>query len=323
MFKKVYYSLAIIFATSIFSGYAQGGTPVISAKIIPDSITIGDQFELKVTIDKSLVQVVEFPLFEDNKLGGVIEILSEGQIDTISKEGKDIKIQKRYLLTAFDAGHYSLGRFPMMFADKNIIDTIWSKEDMFLKESTFEIDTTKQKIHDIKLPMKAPMKFGEVSGYILCGCLVALIIGFIIFYIIRRRANRPLIGKRKEVLPPHVIAIKALEELKCKKIWQSSKHKLYYTSLIDILREYVEGRYGVHAMEMTSEEIIVALKDKDLTAKNIDELRDLLSISDLVKFAKVLPDADQNEINYDKVYYFVEETKYVEIDVDNKEKGEI
>jgi len=320
MLKKAYSILALLLMTSFYSGYAQGTRPIISAKFVPDSITIGDQFELEVTIDKSLMQVVEFPIFTDNRLGDVIEILSESSVDTVTTDGQSVKLQKKYLLTIFDEGSYSLGKLPMFFADKNIIDTIWSEDSMFLHVATFEIDTTKQTIHDIKRPMEAPMKFGEVSGYILWGCLAALLIGLLIYYIVRRLSNRPLIGKKKEILPPHVIAIKALEELKYKKIWQSSKHKLYYTSLIDILREYIEGRYGVHAMEMTSDEIILALKDKELSSKNIDELKDLLSISDLVKFAKVLPNADQNEGNYDRVYYFVEDTKSIESEVINKEE---
>ncbi len=322
MLKKAYSLLAIIYMTSIFSGYTQGNVPVIAAKLTADSITIGDQFELEVTIDKSLVQVVEFPIFKDNKIGDLIEILSESGLDTLAKDGEAIKLQKKYLLTIFDEGNYSIGRFPMLFADSNAVDTVWSKESMFINVATFEIDTTKQTIHDIKLPMDAPLKFGEVRWYIIWGCLGALLIGLLILYIVRRRANRSLSGKIKELIPPHIIAMLALEELKNKKIWQSSNHKLYYTALIDILREYVEGRYGVHAMEMTSEEIIIALKDKELSAKNIDELKDLLSISDLVKFAKVLPEADQNEGNYDRVYYFVEHTKKIEMEVINKDKEE-
>ena len=319
MLKNVYNIFALLLIVLSCNSYAQGTRPVVSAKFVPDSIVIGDQFELEVTVDKDFMQIVEFPIFTDNKLGDVIEVLSEGSVDTLKTDGKSIKLQKKYLLTIFDEGNYSLGKLPMLFADKNTLDTIWSEDPMLLQVTTFDIDTTKQTIHDIKLPMDAPLKFGEVSGYILWGCLAALLIGLLIYYIVRRLSNRPLIGKKKDVLPPHIIAIKALEELKHKKIWQSSKHKLYYTSLTDILRDYIEGRYGVHAMEMTSDEIILALKDKELSAKNIDELKDLLSISDLVKFAKVLPDADQNEGNYDRVYYFVEDTKSVESEVINKD----
>ena len=109
--------------------------------------------------------------------------------------------------------------------------------------------------------------------------------------------------------PPHVAAIQALEALHHQKLWQNEKYKQYYSGLTDILRTYIDGRWGVGAMEMTSDEIIMAMRGIELPEKARMDLTTILRDGDLVKFAKATPDAEQNEADYLKAYYFVEETK--------------
>lgn len=95
-------------------------------------------------------------------------------------------------------------------------------------------------------------------------------------------------------------------------MWQNNKHKAYYSGLTDILRRYLAGRYGIGALEMTSDEIIDAVRPLDLPRKSAMELTALLREADLVKFAKATPEAARNEEAYQWAYYFVEETKPVE-----------
>lgn len=323
MLKNIYHIILLLLLGSTLGGYAQSvNPPIVKATITPDSVAIGDQFELEIIVDKDIVQLVDFPQFQDGKLSPEIEIIEEYNIDTLSREGRKVTLSKRFRLTSFDEGIYSVGKIPILFADKNVVDTIWSRDSILLTVATFAIDTTKQTIHDIKLPMDTPLKFAEISGYILGGLLALIIIGLFIYFLMRYRANKPLIGRVKEVLPPHIVAISALVELKNKKVWQSSKHKLYYTSLTDIFRVYLEGRYSIHAMEMTTDEIVSALKELKLSTKCISEIKNMLSTADLVKFAKVVPDGEDNENNYNKVYYFVEDTKYViELEEKSDEKS--
>ena len=110
-------------------------------------------------------------------------------------------------------------------------------------------------------------------------------------------------------LPPHVEAIRALEELHNRKLWQNNRHKQYYSGLTDILRTYIARRWEIGAMEMTSDEIIAAMQSQELPDKARMDLTAVLRDADLVKFAKATPEAEQNENDYLKVYYFVEETK--------------
>lgn len=304
MIKKLFLPLFLFCATVL---HAQNH-PQVEATLTPDSVMIGDQFKLNVEVTKDVVQVTEFPTFE-GKLTEYIEILKESPVDTVERDGRKVKLKKEYTLTSFQEGFHTMGHFPMLYIDKNITDTILSRDSIMVQVTTLPVDTATQTIYDIKRPLDAPLKFGEISGYLLIGLLVLALTAFAVFYIMKRMKNRPLLERKTVTEPPHVIAIRKLEKLHGKKLWQGGRQKLYYTALTDILREYLGKRYGVKAMEMTSVEIKDALSPILSENKAMEELTEILVTADFVKFAKYTPDAEQNENMYNKAYDFVEKTR--------------
>lgn len=304
----------LLSAGSVAQAGAQTPKPTVTARFTPDSIAIGDHFDLEVTVEKDMMQMVDFPGFDKGMFTDWIEILEDSPVDTLSQEGRRIRLAKKYRLTTFEEGTHWITGFPVLYVDKNIVDTLRSPDSLFLQVGTFEIDTLTQTIRDIKSVMDAPLKFGEIGGYILWAWLAVLAVAALVWWLIRRRRNLTLFGKPKPVDPPHVAAIKALEVLHSQKLWQNNKHKLYYTRLTDILREYLDGRYGIHAMEMTSDEILASLAETGIPQKNYADLKDILRTADLVKFAKLIPSPEENESAYTHSYYFVEETKSTEIE---------
>lgn len=295
-------------------GSTNAVTPTIRASVTPDSISIGDHFTLEIVVDKDIMQVVDFPIFEEGKLSDQIEILSEEPEDTVKQDGRRIEIRKRYKLTTFDEGYYGIGRVPVMWVDKNIADTLYSIDSLFLTVTTFQIDTATQTIYDIKPVAKAPFNPMEVVLYLLAYILIARKIIIAIAIIVIWRRKKQAIEKLKPSEPAHVTAIRNLEMLHNQKLWQNNKHKFYYTRLTDILREYLEGRYDIGAMEMTSDEIMEALSEAGIQQKDYADLNSVLRDADLVKFAKYIPDAEANERAYYEAYYFIENTKPTEVE---------
>lgn len=296
------------------SAAAQSQPPKIEARFVPDSIAIGDQFELEVSVEKDLMQIVDFPVFDDGKLTEYIEILDESGVDTLSHEGRRLKLGKRYRLTTFQEGEHPVGRFPILYIDKNITDTLRSPDSLVLEVGTFQIDTATMTINDIKPTMGAPVRIGEFSGYVGWGLLGLLIIALIVWRVVSLRRNLTMFGRPKPTEPPHVAAIKALEALHHQKLWQNNRHKQYYTILTDILREYIDGRFGIPAMEMTTDEVLEEIAKWELADNDMANLKDILYTADLVKFAKFVPEADYNETAYTNAYYFVERTKPTEVE---------
>lgn len=310
--RRIFFILATVFW--VVGAVAQSQPPRVTARFMPDSIAIGDRFELEVTVDKDQLQLVDFPAFDEGKLTDHIEIVEELPVDTLSHEGRRVRLGKRYRLTTFEEGVHPVGRFPTLYIDKNIVDTLLSVDSLVLQVGTFEIDTTTMTIRDIKPTMGAPLKLGEISGYLGWILLFLAAVALVVWRIVSLRRNLTILGKPKQVDPPHVAAIKALEILHNQKLWQNNKHKQYYTRLTDILREYLDGRYGIPAMEMTTDETLEELARWEIPAKHFSNLRNLLSMADLVKFAKFLPADDENETAYTHAYYFVENTKPTEVE---------
>lgn len=288
--------------------------PVVTARVEPDSIGIGDRFDLVIEVDKDLVQVVEFPLFSPEEEGG-IELFESLPVDTLAREGRRLKLRKRYRMAAFDEGRYDLGAAQVLYVDKNIVDTLAAEEPLLLEVGTFRIDSTSQSIYDLKAQKTLPFRFAEIRTYVLWGVVALALLAGLLYALVRFLGNRGKgfgLFRSEPPLPPHVAAIKALEALNHRKLWQNNRHKQYYSELTDILRTYIAARWEVGAMEMTSDEIVAAMRSIELPDKARRDLATVLRDADLAKFAKAMPEAEQNESDYLKCYYFVEETKAVE-----------
>ncbi len=303
--------LVLLFAA--FGARAQSLRPVVTARVEPDSVMIGDRFDYIIEVEKDLVQVVRFPVFQPGEDPGALVLVEEAPVDTLLREGRRMKLRKRYRMAVFEEGHHDFGPAEVFYADKNIVDTLRSENDLTLDVATFQIDSTSQSIYDLKPQRTLPFRLGEIRGYLLWGLLaaigLALLAAGVLCWLRRRGTTLSGLFAAAPALPPHVEAIRALEELHNRKLWQNNRHKQYYSGLTDILRTYIARRWEIGAMEMTSDEIIAAMRSIELPDKARADLTTILRDADLVKFAKATPDAGQNEADYLKAYYFVEETK--------------
>ena len=167
---KRLFAIALLFAG--LAARAQE-TPTVTARVEPDSIMIGDRFDYVIDVEKDLVQVVEFPVFDPRD--GKIELVENCPVDTLERDGRRLKLRKRYRLAAFDEGKYNLGAAQVLYADKNILDTLRSTDSVYLEVATFQIDSTSQSIYDLKAQKNLPFRFREVSGYVMWGVFFRLL----------------------------------------------------------------------------------------------------------------------------------------------------
>ena len=283
--------------------------PKISGTVEPDSIGIGDRFLYTIEVERDLMQEVYFPDFQQSVKH--YEMIEDRPVDTLSREGRKLKLRKSYLMAAFQEGIHNV--LPeVMYLDKNIIDTLRGDDTLRLMVTTFEIDSTSHTIFDIKPQRTLKFKFGEISGYV-TWTIIAIIILVLLFLVAKRilahyGKSFSDIFKPAPPLPPHEIALRDLKKLHSERLWQEGNHKLYYSGLTDILRAYIAGQFGVGALEMTSDEIIEAMRGVEIPQKQKMDLTELLRDADLVKFAKAMPEAEANEAAYTMALNFVEQT---------------
>ena len=225
-------------ATALLTGLTTvlyAAPPTITARVEPDSIGIGDRFDVVIDVDRDLVQVVEFPTFNPPPQSG-LEVVESHPVDTLRRDGRHLSLRKRYTLAAFEEGKWNLGLPAVLYADKNIVDTLRARDSLYLEVATFQIDSTSQSIYDLKPQRNLPFRFAEVSGYAKWGVL-ALLLALVALYALKRILARYGKGlgdlfKPAPPQPPHVVAIKALEALHNQKLWQNNRHKQYYSCLL-------------------------------------------------------------------------------------------
>ncbi len=281
-----------------------------------DSLLIGDTLTLRVDIQKDMARDLSLPSFEKGMLTPQIEILEGPKVDTIGVHNRTIDLRISYRITSFEEGSYVLDSFPLLEGLQAPFDTLFSEGEVRIAFGTYEIDTTQDVAIDIKPLIGAPYSWAEfqedVKRYwwvLLCAIVVA---GAVVAGLWWWRKRRIAKKEAERELPSHLRAINALEKVRNKKLWQGGLFKEYFSEITDILRVYMEERYGFGAMEMTSAQIMRELEKFDLLPKLHNSIKELFTISDLAKFAKGVPTTEECETGYFDAYYFVEQTKQVE-----------
>lgn len=300
----------------------------ITTKLDTNQILIGDQVRFSLEVVRNQQTEFQWP-----DLGQTIQIDSTREIEVLSfktdtvSQGDMNKEIRTYILTVFDSGYYVIP--PASFKYRNSPQdsfSIATSEPMLLTVKGIEIDTSAA-IKPIKEPLTMPFKITEIlKELVIGGAVLALIAGTILYFSLRKK--KPVIIKRfvrKE--PPHETALNKLRELEEKKLWQQGEIKPYYSALSEIIREYIEGRYNIPALESTTDEIMERIAITGVNSKLRDDFRMMMQTSDLVKFAKANPLPDEHARYMQTCYEFVkttrteEQAQNVEItEVENLEK---
>ncbi|KAF0198772.1 MAG: hypothetical protein FD166_1024 [Bacteroidetes bacterium] len=273
---------------------------VVSAqKVTADTsrFLIGKQVNLTLELETEKGSVVDWPVLGDT-LSASIEIISKSKPDTLVTEGSNkLMIRQVITITTFDTGFIVVPPVTFRVKGKNGAFSELKSEPLLLEVKNVQVDAAKD-IKDIKPVLQAPYTLRDFLPWLLLAAAIGLLATLVWFYIRNRRKNKPFIKlPARQQKPPHVVALGLLDELRKEQVWQKGQVKEYYTRLTDILREYFEKRFGVNAAEMTSEEILFAMKDHIGEASVLGDLRKLLSLSDLAKFAKMQPIGAENELS--------------------------
>lgn len=295
-----------IFLLSIFSysNYAYSQEIQASAKIDTNIIKIGDQ--LKLSLQVKYQSNINLSWLNIPDTINKIEVVERLKTDTLNSSNF-ITQKQNLIITSFDSGYHVIPPFIFSFKKSGDTTTYFTEtEPLLLTVQTVAVDTTKA-FKDIKQPLEVPFTFQEALPYII-GILILTGIIFLMYYFFKRRKKIiPSIIPRIPSKPPHEVALAALRQLESEKLWQKGKLKLYYSRLSDIIRTYIEYRFHINALELTTYETLKNYNPID-GDNSIEKLKPLLELSDLVKFAKANPIASENEISFNNAVKFVELT---------------
>ena len=286
----------------IFSALAQR----VESKISSVEMLVGEQVAVTVTAHAKDTARVDFP--RSLLVPEGIEVLEAIEEDPVSEGDGMVSRRCNYILTSFNDTLYPLPPIPVRISGKE-----YPTKQLALQVHTVDVDTTNfEKYFGPKEVQELPMSWTDDEwgkAFWLSFLMVALLL-LGIWLVARLKSNKPIIARIRIIkhVPPHQKAMKAIDEIKAERMVTAENPKEYYTRLTDTLRQYINERYGFNAMEMTSSEIIERLMNTD-DPKSLDELRQLFTTADLVKFAKYSTLINENDANLVSAIDFINQTK--------------
>lgn len=254
-------------------------------------------------------------------LNDTIELGANIKADTTKIGSGRIQIDYQLPVQVFDSGYYRLPEF-IYVAGR---DTVRSKQ------LVLTVSPVKVKADDEISPLTPPADpenssiFDALPDWLYYWWWLFLIVAALVagaWWAWKRYRKDGRILPQKSELPPHILALQRLERLKSRKLWQSGQEKEFYTILTDILRDYLDKRFGIKAMEMTSGQIMEKLSEDPALRESRQMMRQILDVADFVKFAMVRPLPDDNVKAFDNAVSFVEATKPIETPLEESKEKE-
>lgn len=292
---------------------AQQGRILVESKVDKDRITIGDLVKYTVIITRDKDLKVEMPGLGANL--GAFEIRDYNVSDPQEIDGKIVE-KVEYIISTFETGEFEIPPLTIRYAAPG--DT--TRREIKTEKIKIFVESLKPSeagdIRDIKGPVELKRTLRRLI-YTLSAALAVALVGFFIFYYIKKkRAGEALIPKKIEPpRPAHEVAYEELEKLKNSDLLERGLIKEFYIELSDIIRRYLEGRYFIAAMELTTTELMEKLRTANLDQFDIDLIDEFLDLCDLVKFAKYVPSYEENNKALEQAYQIVDRTKIQLVEV--------
>jgi len=311
-------SLSIILTASVLAVPAQ-----VSVEAVIDSIEIfvGQQAHVTLTATAKENAKVEFPQFKPTEyITPGVEVLDRKELEQQPQDNGFVSRSMVYTMTSFDDTLYYLPPMTVKIDGKP-----YKSKSLALKVLTIEVDTLHaEQFFGPKDVQDNPFLWSDWSLPFWLSVVMLVLMAITYYFYLRLRDNKPIISHIRIVkrLLPHQKAMREIEQIKADKMVTSENSKEYYTKLTDTLRKYIEERYGFNAMEMTSSEIIERLMSTQ-DQKALDELRQLFTTADLVKFAKYSTLINENDANLVNAIDFINQTKLENVPVEETVKPQL
>ncbi|MBD0836840.1 BatD family protein [Aestuariibaculum suncheonense] len=296
--------ISILFSVSFVLFSFVAGAQVKST-IDSTSIKIGQQITYTVSVETDSTNLVVFP---EGQTFNPLEVIDSYDVDTLKNQDK-FNLIKKYGLTQFDSGAYTIPRQKIIVGDKTFFT-----DSLQVEVRNVVVDTTKQGLYDIKPIIEVKKPASNWWKYVLVALLIIGVIAFLIYWFIWRK--KPLTEEEEiALLPPYDRAKLALKKLDESHYLENEEIKDYYSELTFIIRKYLDEKVYDRALESTTDELISRLKllkegnQIDISQDDIRNLESILKRADLVKFAKSAVDVELAKLDRNTIDVEIDHVK--------------
>ncbi|MEO6305196.1 MAG: hypothetical protein ABIP51_18700 [Bacteroidia bacterium] len=307
-FKYILIITAFFFVGSSFAQIR------VNAVLDSSKIRIGEQVKLDLYVNYDASQrdlKIQWPSIGDT-ITGKVEVVSITPIDTTIPDKNNPTIYQQHqqiLVSAYDSGYFAIPGFEFVVNDDTTRPFL--TPTLMLEVHTVPTDTSITKTKDIKPPFEEKFNWKWYLDYIYWGIGIIIFIATVILLTVyfTKRKKQVVIEPEKPKIPAHLTALASLEKIKAEQVWKEGHTKEYYSSISDAVRLYIEERFNVNALESTTDEIMKAFRTQVVDKLSKEKLEQTLTLSDLVKFAKLAPIEDEHKFTLQNAFDFVNGTK--------------
>lgn len=292
-----FFNTAIIILIAVFftiHANAQEKT-VVKATVDRSQILIGEPIRLTLEADVPEHEPIRF--FQIDSIPH-FEFLNVQKIDT-TNTGSGTVLSQVIHITSFDSGHWAIPSFTI---GENIVT------DSIPVDVGFAPFNPDQPYHDIKdIVEVTPEEKKEEKikwWYIVAGVAALLLVLILVF----RKKKKPVVQAIAPPPDPFLVAMGKLEKLQKEK----PDTKQYYSELVDIFREYVFAKKGIHSMQDTTDDLVKQLRGLSMAKDQLEKLTQSLRLSDFVKFAKYVPTADDDKNTFDYISRSIQQIEQIQ-----------
>ncbi len=277
----------------------------IIATVDKPKITIGDKITYTVVIAHDRKIKATLPDIADTLQQ--FELKDYEVIKPKRKRGKLVH-EFRYLITTFTTGEFKISSFTVNWVNRDgEKKESKSGEISIFVESVKASETDKDDIRDIKATVGISRSWLFYSLWF--GIPVLILIGFSVYYFTRKAKESGFFTGKEPKKPADELAYERLEKLKGLELIEKGDVKQHYIILSEIIRKYMESRYSITVLDMTTYELYRQLRIIGADKKHTGVIKDFLDECDMVKFAKYIPEEKILNENFQQAKTIVDITK--------------
>ena len=303
-----FFLLSVLWPSSLLSQEVR-----VEAALDTSRMRIGEQVKVDIYLNYDAREKIDilWPEIGDT-LTDKVDVISTSVIDTTfpnKTNSSRIFQHQQITISVYDSGYYAIPGFKFV-VNGDTTKPVFTNP-LFLQVHTVPTDTSASKIKDIKPPFEEPFSWSWYKAYFYwgLGVIAAIIIIIILIKRYGSKGDEKVAEPEKPKVPAHITALASLERIRKQQIWKEGRVKEYYSSISDTIRLYIEDRFSVHALESTTDEIMTAFRSQVVDPESKNKLQQLLSLSDLVKFAKLTPIEVEHDLTLKNAFDFVNGTK--------------
>jgi len=276
----------------------------VTVQARPMEITMGDRvhYQLDIVYPEGLSIQERKPLHE---LGDFEILDATAPTETHDKQGRKV-LSKAYSITAFATGTLSIPPYEVFYSDAQGVGGSVKSAPLTIAVKSL-IGSGTPTLRDIKPPATIPMQVSSWVWWIL-GALIALVVLVLLLGFWKKPQSVAEVLPPEFQIPADTWALQQLRKIRLGPILKEKQTKALALAVSEIVRRYLDRRFQMNTIDMTTEEILDILKETPILRELDSLFGDFLSLCDLIKFAKYQPPDEKLVSLLDQAETIVKET---------------